>query len=899
MDKLAKLEQENSYLKDQLKKVDLLKELISQLPENLLPIDKSNTDIHTQFEVIVKEYVDSKGHIKERVKELNCLYQVAQIVSDEDQIPTLLQRVLQLIPPAWLYPKYTEAQIAYKDHVECTDGFSDTPWQISSPIVVDGKEQGSFTVEYSKEMPELFFGPFLKEEVSLLETLARIMGKAIERIIHFQEMEASNQQLRASEQEIKAMNQQLQASEQQLRASNEFLKQSEKQFKSVFDGIHDLIYVSDPNTYELIHLNDKAQRLWGKEIEGKKCYELLQNKDKPCDFCTNAIIFDEKPGKTHIWEYYNEASKRWYKCTDKVIQWHDGREVRFEIATDITDLKEKELRLRSMNQQLIASEQQMKATNQQLAANEQQLRAANQQLIASENHLKKINSNLLESEEKFKSLAQSSPLAILMYQNDFWVYANPAAQNLVEYSMEELCKMRYYEVVHPDHVALVKSSGKKRQTKKGYNSSYEFKVISKSGKEKWVLLSGSTTTYRGKPAGIISIMDLTDRKQFEMKLATSEQKYRSLIENTSEGFWLIDKTKKTLEVNPALSSMLGYKENEILEKSPLDFFDKPHRDIARFQMSKMGDTEHRSFEVEITRKNGEKLPVLIDSTTMYSDEGELLGSFSYVKDISFLKKFERQLKEAKEKAELSDQLKTAFLANMSHEIRTPMNGILGFTELLKYPDLEEMDKLYYIDIIQKSGARMLSTLNDIVDIAKIESGQMDLNYSEIDLKALVEELVDFFKTEAEGKGLQLILNYQGSEALSSYRTDRNKLYSILNNLIKNAIKFTISGKIEVSIMEETACLICSVKDTGIGIPKDRLKAIFNRFEQADISDKQAFQGSGLGLSITASYAQMLGGSVHVKSKPEVGSTFTVNLPLDKSKSDKNKNCGEKSSLLPP
>ncbi|MGM0613587.1 MAG: GAF domain-containing sensor histidine kinase, partial [Bacteroidota bacterium] len=205
----------------------------------------------------------------------------------------------------------------------------------------------------------------------------------------------------------------------------------------------------------------------------------------------------------------------------------------------------------------------------------------------------------------------------------------------------------------------------------------------------------------------------------------------------------------------------------------------------------------------------------------------------------------QNLKKAKEKAEESDRLKTAFLANMSHEIRTPMNGILGFTNLLMDPDLTGEEKDQYIEIIHKSGQRMMSTVSDIVEISKIEAGIISIQYATTNANKIVKELVNFFRSEAQKKGLTLTLDKLLPESDSTLHTDQNKFESVLSNLIKNAIKYTDSGSINAGCQVNDGFAEFYVKDTGIGVPQKRQEAIFNRFEQADISDTRAFEGSGL------------------------------------------------------
>ncbi|NPD83894.1 PAS domain S-box protein [Lentimicrobium sp. L6] len=250
-----------------------------------------------------------------------------------------------------------------------------------------------------------------------------------------------------------------------------------------------------------------------------------------------------------------------------------------------------------------------------------------------------------------------------------------------------------------------------------------------------------------------------------------------------------------------------------------------------------------------------------------------------IKDITKEIQNQKELIKAKEKAEESDRLKSSFLANMSHEIRTPMNGILGFTELLKEPDLTGDEQKMYIDIIKRSGDRMLDTVNDLIDISKIETGQMLTVKSEVNINDEMDVLYSFFKPEVENKGLKLEWLYQVPEDVNIIQTDKHKLHSILTNLIKNAIKYSDVGEIEIGCYKEQQFLEFYVKDEGIGIPKNRIEAIFQRFEQVDVLDARAFEGSGLGLAICKAYAEMLGGSIWVDSTLGVGSVFYFNIPI--------------------
>ena len=237
----------------------------------------------------------------------------------------------------------------------------------------------------------------------------------------------------------------------------------------------------------------------------------------------------------------------------------------------------------------------------------------------------------------------------------------------------------------------------------------------------------------------------------------------------------------------------------------------------------------------------------------------------------------KNLIQAKGKAEESDRLKSAFLANMSHEIRTPMNGILGFTDLLKEPELSSDERDKFIEIIGKSGNRMLNTVNDIINISKIDADQVEISKTDLNINEEIENQFEFFDKEATAKGIELrLINKLPQQSIII--SDKVKINSIISNLIKNAIKFTDKGSIEILCNKKGSKLEFNITDTGMGIPENRIHSIFNRFEQADIEDTRALEGSGLGLAISEAYVEMLGGNIGVDSEPGKGSTFYFTLP---------------------
>jgi signal transduction histidine kinase/ActR/RegA family two-component response regulator len=233
---------------------------------------------------------------------------------------------------------------------------------------------------------------------------------------------------------------------------------------------------------------------------------------------------------------------------------------------------------------------------------------------------------------------------------------------------------------------------------------------------------------------------------------------------------------------------------------------------------------------------------------------------------------------ALEKAKESDRLKSAFLANMSHEIRTPMNGILGFTQLLKEPNLTSDEQQDFIRTIEICGERMQNTLNDIIDFSKIESGLTKVANKESNINEQIEFIYKFFKPEVESKGMQFFFKNGLPSKEAIIKTDNEKVNAILTNLVKNAIKFTNEGSIEFGYEKKGEYLEFFVKDTGVGIPQKQQQIIFERFRQGSESFDRMYEGSGLGLSISKSYVEMLGGKIWVESEERKGSIFYFTIP---------------------
>ncbi|HAF30921.1 MAG TPA: hypothetical protein DCG75_17930 [Bacteroidales bacterium] len=364
-------------------------------------------------------------------------------------------------------------------------------------------------------------------------------------------------------------------------------------------------------------------------------------------------------------------------------------------------------------------------------------------------------------------------------------------------------------------------------------------------------------------------------------LKESEEKYRSLIEDSNDGIFLFYDGKFEL-INKKLEEMFGYTKDEINQSS--DFMNLVAPKSRNFLQDRIAKSEQRKgvnskYEFAGLAKSGKELQ--LEASVSYINYKNGIATQSIIRDITDRKKAEKELIKAKEKAEESDRLKSAFLMNISHEIRTPMNGILGFMDLLLKPGLSVEDKFTYSNIIKQSSNRLLNTITDLIDLAHIETNQVEVTLLELDISEVLLYNIFHFKSLADDNNNKLVIKNKTDEKVFVL-LDKDKLNRILSNLISNAVKFTQNGTIEVGYHLQNHQIEFYVSDTGIGISKEKHQEIFESFVQADLSLSRAYEGTGLGLTITKAYVEMLGGKIRVESEEGKGSVFYVSLPFEKS-----------------
>jgi len=386
------------------------------------------------------------------------------------------------------------------------------------------------------------------------------------------------------------------------------------------------------------------------------------------------------------------------------------------------------------------------------------------------------------------------------------------------------------------------------------------------------LFLGIITHFIIKKIGVL----INERKEYLTQIEKNNETIETIFNAVPVGVLLIDKKNKIQQINSTALKLFGTKNKEdILLTSCFSCFATEQENTCPLK----DNNPITDLEIDLIKKNGEKITVMKNVIPITVNKEEfLLEAFM---DISNIKEYEERLEIEKDKADESNRLKSAFLANMSHEIRTPMNGIIGFAQFLSNPDITKEKLEQYSKIIIKSGNHLLALINDIIDISKIESGKLSINKSKININVLINELKTFFQSYIE-KINKTAINLEISTPLpnekASVKTDPVRLKQILTNLINNAIKFTEKGSVKIGYEINDKTLLFYVKDTGIGVKKDRQKMIFKRFSQASGTTEKLYGGTGLGLSISKACVEKLGGKIWLNSEFGKGSEFFFSLP---------------------
>jgi len=494
---------------------------------------------------------------------------------------------------------------------------------------------------------------------------------------------------------------------------------------------------------------------------------------------------------------------------------------------------------------------------------------------------RKAQHALSESEDRFRVMADSCPTML-------WVtnatggnsFINRAYREFFGVAAEQAEGCKWHLLIHPDD-ALAYVAEFQRAVREHSLFRAEARVRRADGE--WRLL-GSNAEPRlsadGEYLGHIGLSsDITERRNAELALRSSEEKFRQLAENIREVFWMMNPlATEILYVSPAYEQVWG-RTCASLYQNPMawaeaihpDDLERAHKLFARQLQGEALDSEYR-----ITAPEGGEKWIRDRAFPVRDDDGEIIRIVGIAEEITERRRYESELIQAREGADAASLAKSRFLANMSHEIRTPMNGVLGMVQLLLETELTE-EQRHFARVAQDSGRSLLSLIDDILDLSKIESGKIVLERRSFDLRDTMDAVVRLFRVQAGAKKLETELRI-APQVPATVTGDSHRLRQVLTNLTANAVKFTDRGtiKLEATLEGQTGAAVTirfSVTDTGIGIRPDQAAKLFSPFVQADASTTRKYGGTGLGLAISRELAGMMGGTIGVESREGEGSTF--------------------------
>lgn len=489
-------------------------------------------------------------------------------------------------------------------------------------------------------------------------------------------------------------------------------------------------------------------------------------------------------------------------------------------------------------------------------------------------NLKKIQ----ESEHKYSELVeQASDVILLFNASNKIVEANSYACQELGYSRQEFLDLKLQEIIAADE--LIKKAAELDKLLAGDTVHYEINLLKKDGG----IISCDIISKRLSSGNILAIArNISEKKQAEAQIKNSERKFRTLFEKSNDAIFIMDNIK-IIDCNPATEKLFNISRTEIIGKTPGELSPEKQPD-GRLSHEKASDLITKVYNGQpqlfewVNLRNNTPFYVWVNLSLFQLDEKNLM--LAVIRDITEWKKFEEELIAAKEKAEEMNQLKSRFLANMSHELRTPLVGILGYSEILS-EEIKEHEQLRMVKDITNSGKRLLETLNSILDLSRIEANKFEIKPTSFNLVDLVREEIELYKGIAQVKNIYLNIRMSHHELIVN--SDRKIIQNTISHLIDNAVKFTTKGGVIITLTIEkngTSYAVIKVTDTGIGIPEESQNLIFEEFRQASEGLSRKFEGSGLGLTITKKYITLLNGTIDVKSKPGVGSEFSVKVPLN-------------------
>jgi PAS domain S-box-containing protein len=708
------------------------------------------------------------------------------------------------------------------------------------------------------------FALIIKNSISYLNLEENVKNRTIELNIKNEKLIENERLIKKANDNYEAMNEELRQTISELELANQKTEASEKQFRFLLDYAPEPIFIQVD--YKFVYINKAAIKLYG-----------AQSADQLLGTYTLDLIHPD----------YNDTIK---KRINLLI----------EKNLPIISFEYKHL---ALNNLIIDVE---------ISAITVKFNKKDGVLV----FLKDISQRKILEQERNKSLellnnlATQVPGVIYQYRlypdgRSAFPYSSPGMFDIYEVSSEEVREdaSPVFTRLHPDDYNYIAESIFESARNQTLYSS-EFRVILPKQGLRWrlcyakpELLDDGSTLWHG------IITDITDRKRIEAEIKQRNEEINNFFDCAIDLLCIADTEGYFIRLNKEWENVLGYSLPELENKKFLDFIHPEDVEPTLQTINKLSEQikvvnftnryrckngdyrwiEWKSYPFgnriyaaarDITEMKKTQEALMHKNKELASSEEEIRAANEEYKRLN------DELKNAKEKAEESDQLKSAFLANMSHEIRTPMNGIMGFSQLLAAKNLEDEKRIKFANILNDSCLRLLSTVNDVLDISKIDANQMEINESDFFISKIFEELYELHFSNFKKKNLYLSFLIESELLLTKIKGDEQKIYQVMNNLISNAFKFTEKGNVQFGCKTINKNIEFYVIDTGIGISSDKKEFIFGRFNQENLSLTRGYEGSGLGLAISKGLVELMNGKFEIESEKNVGSTFRFTIPLN-------------------
>ncbi len=476
----------------------------------------------------------------------------------------------------------------------------------------------------------------------------------------------------------------------------------------------------------------------------------------------------------------------------------------------------------------------------------------------------------------------------VLFQTDaqgHWIFLNQAWSEITGFSIAQSLGKSFFEFVHPKEKSLHTEFFWDLMQQKREFLRQEIRFLECEGGFRWLeMYARVNCNSQGTVLGASGVLhDITEQKRAQLALRNSEERFRLIEEGVRDyAIIMLDPDGHVMSWNAGAERIQGYTAKEIMGRHFARLF--PAADISSGRPEKilreaaaLGRCEEEEWRV---RKDGSLFWSNSVVTALHDETGYLRGFANVTCDITERKRLEKASQEAKEWAEKANAAKSEFLAHMSHELRTPLNSILGFANILRKNKVGHLaeNEVQYLERIFDNGKHLLSLINDILDLSKIEAGKPDMQWTSISLAELLHEIIPHFEGQTHNTEVTVICELP--MMMAPMDTDAGKLKQVLINLIGNALKFTAKGWVKVSVTVDPNTQkpkSIAVSDTGIGIPPDRQKVVFEAFQQADTTTSRKYGGTGLGLSISKSILDLMGYNMELISVPGVGTTFIIHF----------------------